>query len=337
MITQKQFKRFHALIDRENCSASRGLITQKVEQQLSTFFNGQQALFVSSGTAALHLCLKSLGVGCGDEVIVPNFTFSATALAVKHCGANPVFATVDLPSGWINLRSIERLVNERTKAIVPVHLNGYIGDMTSLMEFAYRRQLFVIEDACQAFGSYHHGCLAGTIGTAGCFSFNSSKHIPAGEGGLIVSRDDRIINACRRMMRFGDTGLKALSYNTQCVGWNYKAPEIVAALVAAQLPDIDEILKFNRSVWQSWWHWCHSQPFDLPYDLTNESPWRICLVPENNDSHQNDSFLTKSGRWCRKPISDQTFFRKEKYDAKEIDALRDFMNKLIWLNMTCPL
>ena len=129
MITQQQFQRFMSLIDYTNCSSGRGLVTKEVERQLSILFGGRQSLLVNSGTAALHLCLKSLGIGSGDEVIVPNFTFSATALAVKHCGAKPVFAAVNLPTGWIDLSSVERLITKRTKAVIPVHLNGYIGGM----------------------------------------------------------------------------------------------------------------------------------------------------------------------------------------------------------------
>lgn len=333
MLTDEQFSRFQLLLDRKTSVASRGSLTSFAEEKFADFFS-VKTLLVNSGTAALHLCLKSVGVGVGDEVIVPNFTFSATALAVKHCGANPVFASVNLPSGWIDLESVRRLVTPKTKVIVPVHLNGHIGNIQALTEFASQHNIYVIEDACQAFGSFKDGVKPAVEGVASCYSFNSSKHLPAGEGGLIVSRDQDLLDSCWRMMRFGDTGLKSLSYDSQTVGWNFKAPEIIAALLLAQIPDIHTTRDERRNAWIAWSEWSKENGFTLPYSLAGESPWRICLIPDE-ESMFPESVTVNSGRWCQKPVSQQAFFLEEKYDSAGLSKLERFMKDLVWIDIGC--
>lgn len=334
MLTKTQYQRLLRLMNRRNCAASRGDLTRQVEDLFCEIMGRKHALLVNSGTAALHLSLKALGIGYGDEVIVPNFTFSATALAVKHCGATPVFAGVTLPHGWIDLSSVKRLISERTKAIIPVHLNGYVGDMELLQSLALNHGLFVVEDACQALGSIKGRMYAGCFGDAGCFSFNALKQLPAGEGGIVVTDNEELLINCKRMMRFGDSGLERLAYDTRQVGWNYKMPEIVAAIILSQLPDLDRIVRKRRASWRSWEVWCENKSFTLPYKVGSESPWRICLIPTGTDFAVPPSLQKKESRWCNKPLSDQSFFCNERKDNAGMESLRTFLRSLLWIDIS---
>jgi len=200
-------------------------------------FDVPYAIPVTSATAGLGIALAAAGVGPGDEVILPALSFSATGNAVLLFNSIPVFVDID-PA------AIEAAISPRTKAILPVHLTGNIADMDRVLEIARRHGLKVIEDACQAIGGSWRNRFTGTLGDAGVFSFQQSKNIMTGEGGMIVTRDPEIAARCRLIVNhgelvFGDDATDEELANV--VGFNYRMPELCAALGRAQLVKLDRV------------------------------------------------------------------------------------------------
>ena len=157
------------------------------EKLFANYMGVKFAIACSSGTTALHICLAAAGIGAGDEVLVPAYTFVATATAVLHQNAIPVFVDIDEKTFCIDINDIERKITPRTKAVIPVHLFGQMADMDPILEIAQQYDLFVIEDAAQAIGAEYKGKRAGSLGAFGCFSFFPSKNLGAfGDGGMVT-------------------------------------------------------------------------------------------------------------------------------------------------------
>jgi len=159
------------------------------EEAFAAKFGARHALATCNGVTALHLALAALGIGPGDEVIVPAHTFIGTAIPVLMANAVPVFVDVSLETFNIDVGKIEAAITDRTKAILPVHLNGLAADLGAILALAAKRNLFVIEDACQAHGGLYQGRMLGTMGRIGCFSFFEDKVITTGEGGMLITDD----------------------------------------------------------------------------------------------------------------------------------------------------
>jgi len=224
-----------------------GSVTQDFEQTFAAYVGAKHAVAVTNATAALHLACVVAGLGPGDEAIVPSLTLVATANAVRYTGATPVFADIvgeqDLD---ISYRSIEKAITERTKAILVMHYGGYACEMSSIMELAQKHNLWVIEDAAHAIGSELEGRKLGTWGHIGCFSFFSNKNMTTGEGGMIVTDDDKCAERLRLLRSHGMTTLTwdrhkghAWSYDVVDLGYNYRIDEIRAALGLVQLRKLE--------------------------------------------------------------------------------------------------
>ncbi|MDR7418424.1 MAG: DegT/DnrJ/EryC1/StrS family aminotransferase [Armatimonadota bacterium] len=223
---------------------------KRFEDEFCAYLGCRHAANVSSGTAAMHLALLAVGVGPGDEVItVPN-TFSSVADAIILCGAKPVFVDVEPDTYNMDVRLVEAAVTPRTKAVMPVHMNGHAVDMDPLMEVARRHGLKVVEDVCHAAGGKYKGRFLGTIGDAGCFSFVQNKCISmGGEGGLVATDDERIWELCMMMANHGRgrrwfEGRRAsrvyLAQQIEVVGFNYRQNEVLSAIGRLQLRHLDE-------------------------------------------------------------------------------------------------
>ncbi|WBB77726.1 DegT/DnrJ/EryC1/StrS family aminotransferase [Micromonospora sp. WMMD882] len=206
-------------------------------------FGFAHCVAVSNGTAALSLALAAVGVGPGDEVIVPALSFIATGLAPLHQMAVPVFADIDPVTFNIDPDDLGRRITDRTAAIIPVHLHGAPADMDRIIGIAARHGIPVIEDAAQAPGATHRGRPVGGIGVAGAFSLQVSKNIPTcGEGGLLVTGDAELAEAMRRGRQFGEVieGGRERDYISYGLGWNHKMNGLQAAFTTAQLARFDE-------------------------------------------------------------------------------------------------
>jgi len=224
-----------------------------LEREFSAYVGAKYCLATNSGTAALHLALAALGVGPGDEVITPSFTFVATALAVLHQNAVPIFIDIESETLGMDPNLLETAITPRTKAIIPVHIHGTPCDFGRIREIADRHQIPIIEDACQAHGAQYNGKKVGTLGQMGAFSLQSSKSLACGEGGLVVTDNKDLIERASRTRMFGedirpaDSDLfrieRALdsnrSYDSVTMGWMYRTNEMSAALARSQLKRLD--------------------------------------------------------------------------------------------------
>ena len=214
-----------------------GPLVQAFEREFASHFGARHAIAVNSGTAALHVAVAAADVGPGDEVIVPCYTFTATASAVLHHNAIPVFVDVDPRTFCVTAEAIEAAITPRTKAVIPVHLLGNVCCMDAILEVARRHRLTVIEDNAQSPGAEFQGRLAGTLGDAGTFSFVETKNLVTGEGGLVLTDRDDLADRCRLVRNHGECYVagKPRAYVANILGWNYRMTEIEAAIGSAQL------------------------------------------------------------------------------------------------------
>jgi len=224
--------------------SSQGPFVSAFEESVRAFHDMPFALAVSNGTAALHLALESFGIGPGDEVIVPDFTFAATATTVLHAGAAPVFVDVDPETWTMDVDGVRAALSERTRAIVPVHIYGHPCDMDPLVELAREHGVRVVEDVAEAFGARCRGSLVGTFGDAACFSFYGNKTVTTGEGGMILFRDGA---AYERAAMLRDHGMSPeRRYWHLEAGFNYRLTNMQAAVGTAQMERVDSILERKR-------------------------------------------------------------------------------------------
>lgn len=247
---------------------------KRFEDAFCAYIGAKHAVNVSSGTAALHLALLAVGVGPGDEVItVPN-TFSSVADVIILCGARPVLVDVEPDTYNMDVRLLEAAITPRTKAIMPVHMNGHSVDMDPLMDIARRHDLKVVEDVCHAAGAQYKGRYLGTIGDAGCFSFVQNKCISVGgEGGMITTDDPRVWELCMMMANHGRgrrwfEGRKAehvyLAQQIEVIGFNYRQNELLSAIGRIQLRYLDEWNARRRANAELY----HRLLAGVPHDLT---------------------------------------------------------------------
>ncbi len=214
-----------------------------LEKEWTEYTGAKYCLSTCSGTAALHMALAAVGVGPGDEVITSAFTFLASASCAIHQNAIPVFVDIDPRTYNIDPNKLEAAINERTKAIIPVHVQGLPADMDPIMEIARKHKLSVIEDACQAHGATYKDRMVGTIGDVGTFSLNNFKNLCGGEGGLFVTDNKDLLDKGRLIRCFGDEideVSQRRKYNASILGYMYRNQELPAALTRGQLRHLDE-------------------------------------------------------------------------------------------------
>ena len=215
----------------------------ELEENIASLSDCKYAVGASSGTDAILNSLMSLDISAGDEVITTPFTFFATVGCIVRTGAKPVFVDIDPSTFNINPELIESAVTEKTRAIMPVHLFGQMADMDPIMEIANKYNLAVIEDAAQSITSTYKGRKAGSIGTAGCFSFFPSKNLGgAGDGGMVVTNDEDLYNRLKIMRNHGANP----KYNHKYIGGNFRLDPIQAAVLLVKLPHLDNWSEARR-------------------------------------------------------------------------------------------
>lgn len=211
-----------------------GACVQQFEHAFAAFQDAAYGITTTSGTTALETALLALGVGAGDEVIVPPYTFLATASAVLRVNAIPIFADIQPHTLCIDPDDVQRKITPKTKAIIPVHLAGHVADMDRLLAIARHHHLFVLEDACHAWGSQWRGKGVGALGNCGVFSFQASKNITSAEGGIILTNNPDLAKECRSYVNCGRAEGKPW-YEHYLLGSNLRMTEFQAALLLAQL------------------------------------------------------------------------------------------------------
>ena len=213
-----------------------------LEKAFAEVCDVKHAIATSSGTTSLHLALLAHGIGKGDEVITTPFTFIASASSILFTGAKPVFVDIDVDTFNIDPDLIESAITPQTKAILPVHLYGYVCDMGAIMDIAERHNLVVIEDACQAVGATYQGRKSGSFGT-GTFSLYATKNVMSGEGGMITTNDDVIAEQCKLMRSHG----MKVRYYHDMLGYNFRLSDLHAAIGLAQMERLEKFNAIRKS------------------------------------------------------------------------------------------
>jgi perosamine synthetase len=226
--------------------SAKGEFLDRFEREFPRFVGSTHGIATCNGTAAIHLALAALGIGPGDEVIVPTFTYVASVNAISYTGATPVFVDSE-PDYWnLDPALLEAAVTERTKAIEVVHLYGHPADMDPVLEVARRYGLVVVEDASEAHGAEYKGRRVGSIGDVASFSFFGNKIITTGEGGMLVTGDEALALRCRHLRGQGVS--PARTYWHDAIGFNYRMTNLVAAIGVAQLERVRDVLARKRRV-----------------------------------------------------------------------------------------
>ena len=282
-----------------------GAMTREFENQFAQSLGVKHALTVSNATQALHLAGLALGIGPGDEVIVPSLTFVATANAVLYTGAEVRFADILGPEEpTISAAEIEKQITPRTRAIVVMHYAGFPCQMEEIIAVASRYNLAVIEDAAHAPGAMLSGRALGTWGDAGCFSFFSNKNLSTGEGGMLVTDRDEIAEKVRLLRSHGMTSLtwdrhqgQAYSYDVVDLGYNYRIDEIRSALGLVQLRKLTQNNQRRKEITRLYWRAFEKSEAGLPFyasmeNITSQPAYHLfpMLLPENIDRQQ---FITR--------------------------------------------
>jgi perosamine synthetase len=272
--------------------SSIGKYIDEFEAGFARYCGTEYALAVSNGTTGLHLALAALGLQPGDEVIVPDLTFVATANAVAYTGATPILADVDPDTLCLDPESVKALISERTKAIIPVHLYGHPADMDALTQIADAHGIAVIEDAAEAHGAEYKGRRVGGLGKCGVFSFYGNKVITTGEGGMLTTDDAEFYQRAKRLRDHAMSPQRRYFHEER--GFNYRITNLQAALGVAQLERIDDFLHRRTEIMD----WYNSEiaatdgvRLNRVKNWAKSAFWMVCLEVDWLDEPRRDAFM----------------------------------------------
>lgn len=226
--------------------SSSGKFVTRFEEEFARYVGVPHAVTASSGTAALHMACAAAGLGPGDEVLIPDFTMIATAFAVCYVGARPVFVDCDPDTWTLDPARLEEKLTPRTRAIIAVPIYGHPCEMEPILELAKRRGLIVIEDAAEAIGSEYQGRRCGGFGDLACFSFFANKLVTTGEGGMVTTSSPELAERCRRFKNLSFPLGGQRHFLHEAMGFNYRMPNLLAAVGLAQLERVDAYLAMRR-------------------------------------------------------------------------------------------
>ena len=257
-----------------------GSMNEKLETKFAKLHNKKFAISANSGTSTLHMALKAFGVGAGDEVIIPALTVAMPGFAVWQCGAIPIYADVSKNTFLLNPNDVEKKINSKTKAIMPVHMYGNMCDMESIMKLANIHNIFVLEDCAESlYASNDKGQKSGTIGHVGSWSFENSKHLSTGDGGIVATDDEKLATIMRQ---FGGVGFKNITAKTgkvrisrdqfqdpkyerhNMLAYNYRLPELCAAVGLAQCERLDFFVDLREAMGLSYLEIMNDSDLFLP-------------------------------------------------------------------------
>ena len=274
--------------------SSLGTYVNKFEKMFSEYCDTKYALTTANGTVALHLALAALGINQEDEVIVPDFTFVATANAVKYLGAKVITVDIDEETYCISPKAIEKAITSKTKAIVPVHLYGHPANMDEINKIAKNNNVLVIEDAAEAHGAEINGEKVGGLGEAGIFSLYGNKIITSGEGGIITT-NNHILYEKMKYLRDQAMSYEKRYWHTE-IGFNYRMTNLQAALALAQLERINKILDKKLEIF-SWYHNylnnINGIKLNPKLDNYKNVYWVICIELLNFSENERDTLMAK--------------------------------------------
>lgn len=258
--------------------------TREFEKRIAEVTGAKYCSVVSNGTVSLFLMLKALGVGPGDEVIVPDITMAATPNSVILAGAEPIFVDIEQKSLCLDVNKVEMAITPRTKAVLHVSLNGRAGDLARLQELCIRHNIPLIEDSAQSLGSFYQGKHLGTIGVMGSFSFSVPKIITTGQGGAIITNDEKLFEKLKKLKDFGRSQGGVDFYET--VGWNFKFTDLQAVIGIQQIKKLKKRIARKRSMYALYKKLLSNIPEVgfIDIDLKESVPWSVdVLVSRRQD------------------------------------------------------
>lgn len=279
----------------EDCNFCLGPNVKNFEQRFATFCNVKHVVAVNSGTSALHLALRLLHIGPGDEVITTPYTFAATSWAISYVGARPVYIDIEDSTFNIDAAQVEQAITSRTKAILPVHLYGLPCDLFQLLEIASAYSLPLVEDAAQAHGGIYHGRKTGSFGTMACFSFHPTKNLGAfGEGGALILNEKDLVTRARSLREHGMTK----RYFHKDIGYNYRMEGLQAAILRVKLKHLGAWIESRRQIAHVYSRLLVNTPLQLPVEPQEcRSAWHLYTV-RHPKRDQLKTFLLRRGIEC---------------------------------------
>lgn len=299
---EKEYQYVKEVLDSGFASGTCGNMNSRLEEAFASRFNLQYAVTFNSGTTTLHAALAALGVGYDDEVIIPALTVAMCMNAVLCCNAIPVFADVDPDTFLLDPVDVRKKITPKTKAIMPVHLYGQVCDMTQIMAIAKEYNLRVVEDCAQCYLGTHKGRIGGTIGDCGSWSFENSKHLTTGDGGIVACNDETLAAKIRKLSTVGFRNATAKSGKIRVnrdifqnpsykrhdmLAFNYRMPEVAAALGLAQLEKLD------------WFVEKRERMASIYKEVIKGCDW---LKPQFTPEPDRNSYYTFAARFLRKDI-----------------------------------
>jgi len=346
-IGSNELKYVTEVLSTEFRSSSGATFMRRFEEKFTNIFDVKYGISFVNGTATMHAALEALGIGVGDEVIVPPLTMSATTFAVLQANATPIFADVNSDTFQIDPNSIEKLITPNTKAIITVALYGLCPDMDPIISLAKKHGIFIIEDNAECFLGKYKNQLVGTLGDCASFSFQSSKHLTSGEGGIIITKDSEFATNIRRVQSLGYAGVSASKAKITkkdiqdpnylrhvSMGWNYRMPELCCAVALAQVENIERLVAQRVKVAQIFHDaTCDFHTWFTPQVVGPEyihSYWTwVCKLNNNDISwHEiRDSFCNSGGdgiyaawqlTYLEPMFKDLNLLNREKFIDKKI-------------------
>jgi len=322
------------------------IYNQRFEKAFAEYLGVKYAMTLPSCTSGLHLSLMALNVGVGDEVIVPDLTWIATSAPISYVGATPIFADVDEKTWCISAESLERCITSRTKAVIPVDLYGGIPDMDAIRRVTTKHKVAVIEDAAEGIGTVYKERKAGTFGDTAGFSFHGSKILTTGEGGMLVTNDERIYNRCQFLGDHGRSQRGKMFWNTE-VGYKYKMSSLQAALGLAQLERITELVAKKREIFE----WYSSELRELSGVTLNHEPpgtknayWMVTVIVDTKFHLQKEEIMasmSQKGIDCRPffyPLSSIPAYEKSpQAEVARKENIHSYRISPYGLNLPCSL
>ena len=261
--------------------SSSGAYLDRFEREFARVTRTRHAIATSNGTTALHLALHALGIGAGDEVVVPALTFAASVHAVLMVGATPILVDVDPRTWCLDPKALERALTPRTRAVMPVHLYGQPADMPAIGELARQHALLVVEDAAEAQGAQIEGRYVGAMGDVGAFSFYGNKIMTTGEGGMVVTDDDRLAARLRFLKDHGMSPERRY-FHTE-LAFNYRMTNLQAALGVAQLERIDWLVAQKRRIMSAYRRHLGDRVELNPHAIFDGVFWMSCALVDDRD------------------------------------------------------
>lgn len=309
---ERELNYIKQVLDSGFASGTSGNMNTRLEKAFAKRFESNFAITFNSGTTTLHAALEAFGVGYGDEVIVTPLTVISCMNAILYCNAVPVFCDIDPDTFLCDPEDIKRKITPKTKAIMAVHLYGQVCDMTEIMSIAGEHDLYVLEDCAQCYLGTHKGKLGGTFGDVGSWSFENSKHLTTGDGGIITCEDEELADKIRKLNCQGFRNATAVSGKIRVskdifqnpsykrhdmFGFMYRLPEVAAAMGLAQVEKIDMFVEKREKMAEM-----YSQAI-----IANNCDW---LIPQKVNKGDRNSYYTFTARFIRNDIKWEDFRKK---------------------------